>query len=424
MSGFKGMVQGNISRINKELTPEQEHEIRTKVIKSKISLVAYYPFFATLFYHMDMHESYKTGTACTNGTWLKYNPCFMSELKNIGEINWVLVHETLHAALKHVWRRNNRDPKRWNIAVDYSVHNVMMEMKNALVDNEKTKVKERGIDKTSEMSMSLNMPEFCLYDPKYADLSPEEIYNILPEDLGEQEFDDHSEWEKEETQDNKEEKMNSWEENVVNSAEALRNSFHGNVPAFIERLIGKLTKPQKNWRELILEHCQTEVVDYSFTRPDKRFDEFDFFLPSFSDTDLIAKDILFFVDLSWSMQPAAVNKCFSEIQGAIDQFDGKLTGKIGFFDTEVHGLIDFEKVGGDVRKVIPKGGGGTSFHAPFEYVNENLDGDTVNVIIILTDGECNYPDVSITKGIPVVWIYTTKNNVPPFGKFAEINVDD
>jgi hypothetical protein len=86
------------------------------------------------------------------------------------------------------------------------------------------------------------------------------------------------------------------------------------------------------------------------------------------------------------------------------------------------GFDDFDDVYGDLTKVIPLGGGGTNFDAPFRFVENNRHIFTdIKGIIILTDGECNYPDESLVKH-PVLWVYTTKNNQPPFGKSTTLEI--
>ena len=39
-------------------------------------------------------------------------------------------------------------------------------------------------------------------------------------------------------------------------------------------------------------------------------------------------------------------------------------------------------------------------------------------IIILTDGECLYPDESIAKDIPVLWLINNDKITPPWGRVA------
>ena len=64
---------------------------------------------------------------------------------------------------------------------------------------------------------------------------------------------------------------------------------------FAERLLKELKKPQTDWRTVLNDFVQQEIVDYSFTPPDRRFDESPFFLPDFNVKDDLVEDILFMI---------------------------------------------------------------------------------------------------------------------------------
>lgn len=67
------------------------------------------------------------------------------------------------------------------------------------------------------------------------------------------------------------------------------------MPLFAERLFKELKNPQTDWRMVLNDFVQQEIVDYSFTPPDRRFDESPFFLPDFNDKDDLVEDILFMI---------------------------------------------------------------------------------------------------------------------------------
>jgi predicted metal-dependent peptidase len=75
------------------------------------------------------------------------------------ERRFVIAHEMLHAALRHGDRVGARDPYLWNVATDYVINGWLVEM---------------GVGA---------MPEDCLYDPKLAGLSSEEVYDRIATDL-------------------------------------------------------------------------------------------------------------------------------------------------------------------------------------------------------------------------------------------------
>jgi predicted metal-dependent peptidase len=211
-----------------------------------------------------------------------------------------------------------------------------------------------------------------------------------------------------------------WDSAMLSAAEAAKGK--GELPAGLERGLSNIKNPQKDWRILLQEFIQEEYNDYSLMPPDKRF-ESEFFMFDFNDTIEVVNDILFFVDTSGSMGETAVNMCFSEIQGAINQFEKHLHGELFFFDADVAKKhYNFDDVNGNVAGLTVFGGGGTSYHCVFDYVRKHReDFNQINGIIILTDGYCDYPDEEMTDGIPVLWIYTTPEvgrEKNPFGRSA------
>ena len=166
---------------------------------------------------------------------------------------------------------------------------------------------------------------------------------------------------------------------------------------------------------------QEEINDYSFEPPDRRYDESPFFLPDFNEKDERIRNILFMIDTSGSMSDAAVTAAFSEVYGAIEQFGGKLAGKLGFFDAAVTEPIAFEDVS-ELKKIKAVGSGGTDFQIIFNYVMRNMEEEPPVSIIILTDGQAPFPDESSAGGIPVLWLLNNDDIDPPWGKVARIRL--
>jgi predicted metal-dependent peptidase len=180
-----------------------------------------------------------------------------------------------------------------------------------------------------------------------------------------------------------------------------------------------MSKPKINWRTILNEFVQEEIVDYSFSPPDRRFDDSPFFLPDFNETDEQVKNILFMIDTSGSMSDKMISEAYSEVKGAIEQFGGKLGGWLGFFDGAVVPPQPFENEE-EFKVIKPKGGGGTSFHVIFDYVNDKMKDELPVSIIILTDGYAPFPDESEANGIPVLWLINNETVTPPWGKIARL----
>lgn len=233
----------------------------------------------------------------------------------------------------------------------------------------------------------------------------------------------HESWKKEDgsSTTHKNEQKVKWDGRMLTAAESCKQAGVG--IGGLERAIDSIRKPQKDWRTLLQEFIQEEYNDYSLMPPDHRYDG-DFFMFDFNDTIEVVKDILFFVDTSGSMGTKAINMCYSEIQGAINQFKSHLHGKLLFFDSEVDKHVyDFDDVEGDISELMPYGGGGTSYKCIFDYLRTHKeDFDDINGVIILTDGYCDYPSEKEANDIPVLWIYTTnEKHQPPFGRQATLD---
>ena len=180
-------------------------------------------------------------------------------------------------------------------------------------------------------------------------------------------------------------------------------------------------KSQTDWRVVLNDFVQEEIVDYSFSPPDRRFDESPFFLPDFNDKDNLVKGILFMIDTSGSMSDDMITAAYSEVKGAIDQFDGKLTGWLGFFDAAIVEPKPFCSLE-DFKVIKAAGGGGTDFQIIFEYVHQHMQDTPPASIVILTDGFAPFPKEKLSMGIPVLWIINNDKVDPPWGKVARIRL--
>lgn len=110
---------------------------------------------------------------------------------------------------------------------------------------------------------------------------------------------------------------------------------------------------------------------------------------------------------------------YSEVKGAIDQFDGKIQGWLGFFDGVVYPPEEFSNED-EFAIIRQRGGGGTSFDIIFDYVRDKMTDDPPVLIIILTDGYAPFPEEKAADDKPVLWILTTNNVNPPWGKVARL----
>lgn len=126
------------------------------------------------------------------------------------------------------------------------------------------------------------------------------------------------------------------------------------------------------------------------------------------------------IDTSGCMSDRAVTAAYSEIKGAIDQFNRMLKGWLGFFDAKVVEPKPFADED-EFMIIRPQGGGGTRFDIIFDYVAKHMETPPAS-IIIMTDGYADFPDEKEAMGIPVLWLLVTTDVNPPWGKVTRIEV--
>ena len=437
------------------LEKEKIHEYLNRLLLSRIRILDDYGFYGLLLMHIIFSIDEKCKTAATDGQRIYFGPVFLESLSD-NELDIIMMHEILHVVLLHVLRGEDLENERFNIACDIVVNsNIMLE---------RGQTKPISLSKFGElMHLAPTGKEGYLY-------TAEEIYEMLqpqkknggggnpdnsPEigDAGgspgkkggkiseKPEFgtgragkeqanqpngsfaDDHTRWgtimEKDSVL------RDIWTKNIMEAAEAISiqesNRNRGTLPAFAKRILEKLRKPQIDWRTILNDFVQEEINDYSFSPPDRRFDDSPFYLPDFNEKDEKVRNILFMIDTSGSMSDKEIAAAFSEVAGAIEQFGGKLTGKLGFFDAAIIEPVPFESVE-ELKRVEPVGGGGTDFQIIFEYVARYMEEEPPASIIILTDGIAPFPNERLANEIPVLWLLNNDDVEPPWGKVARIKV--
>ena len=214
-----------------------------------------------------------------------------------------------------------------------------------------------------------------------------------------------------------------WDKTVKSELRHLRcmkeSETSGDAERFDERLWMKTGNPKLNWRSILNCFMQAELCDYSFMPPDRRFTNEDFFLPDFNVIEMKMREVLFMVDTSGSIDNDMLSMVYTEIYSALVQFEGAFTGRMGFFDTKVHNTKKFGSTA-ELERIVPGGGGGTSFECIFDYVNNNYKDEMPASIVIFTDGDAPFPDATAAGNIPVLWLFTRDSKRAPWGQSAWI----
>ena len=450
------------------LSDEKIEEYIRRLLKSRMRILCSNGFYGLLIMHMKFALDEDCETAATDGVKIFFNPAFLDRISD-SELDFILMHEILHVVLQHCTRNGDRDNEEFNIACDIVVNSNIL--KSCGMDKRKITLKEYG----ESMHLTPDGKEGYLY-------TAEQVYEMLqkkgqnrktskmpgsgsgsgkgnkscsaksnnkkisansgngkkggssdgagkgsPESAScmnkqDESWDDHSKWKMMKEDDYLQDVWVKWFEDAC---EAIKirdpNNSRGLVPVFAVRILNELKNPQIDWKTILNNFIQQEIADYSFMPPDRRMEECDFFLPDFNEKEDIVSDILFMIDTSGSMSDDMVTAAYSEVKGAIDQFDGKLNGWLGFFDAAIIEPKPFEDES-EFRIIEPVGGGGTDFAIIFEYVKQYMTDKLPASIIILTDGFAPFPPESAAMGIPVLWLLNNEEVEPKWGKVARITV--
>ncbi len=491
---------------------QRTYEIIRRLQNARLSLLSKHPFYALLLLHMKFALDITCETAYTDGERIAFNPDFMDALSD-KELEFVLMHEVLHAALAHPFRHQSdydqecfdkacdivvnsnilysfgMDIKRitlkrfgtaMHLAPDgkegyqYTVEQIYDQLLYASANRKKKKSKKskggggkRGSDPGNANGSNgggddaedanANAPstdggsggqEQGQADGSEGEVSQDALNALIASLLQSRAthgkidpaaertdstdsaspdngtIDDHSFWNGDE--DNHIGR-DTWLQRMIDATDLIASTEGGNgrgtIPLAAQRIVSELKNPKLDWRTILNDFVQEEINDYSFSPPDRRMEDSPFFLPDFNEKDERVKDILFMVDTSGSMSTDDVTECYSEICGAIRQFNGKLQGKLGFFDAVVVEPIPFEDEE-EFKIIRPVGGGGTSFDVIFDYVEKKMGDEPPVSIVILTDGYAPFPEESRAGGIPVLWIINNEEQTPPWGKIARLHTKD
>lgn len=362
------------------------------------------PFFGVLLGYLkpievpegETYHGRPVPTMATDGKVLVYSPTFVNEMPD-KELQGVLVHEVLHNALEHHIRRQDRNPKKWNMAADYVINLIV------------TKA-------------GMVLPSIALLDQAYDGMTTEEVYARLPSgDGGEGEdpggcggvFDGAD------PHDDVEIQRQSAENRIRLTGAYAMAKGRGPLPEALQRLIDELLEPKVDWasqfRNLVTAMTRP---DYSFSRPNRRFMHQGLYLPGYIPNPV--GHVVVPIDTSGSIDDDILKVFASEVKGMFDEsIITKLT--LIWADAAVQHVQVFEE--GDELVFEPKGGGGTAFSDTFRYIEEHCE--DVAMTIYLTDLEVS--DFGEEPDHPVVWaVYGTRDRYKelapraPFGECVHV----
>lgn len=306
-------------------------------------------------------------TAWCNGVAIAFNPYFFRDHLNKETKVTVLAHELWHTGCDHMGRIGDKNPEIWNQAADHFI-NLMLE----------------------QHGFSFEGIEFACKDPRFKDMSTEQIYDVLyveqPEDNSG--FGDDLK----PIPDNVDKTQII--RKLIKAQQTSRMSNEaGVIPQESAYHIENFLNPALPWDILLMKYfTELSQDDYSWARPSRRYEEY---LPS-KQGDNGLQHLIWYWDLSGSMTDAQLDRLNAEAKHVFDTFNPKRM-TIVTFDTVIHDVFEFTE-GDSFEKLELHGRGGTSLDPVYRHIKEHQP----DVAIVMSDLYC-YP-MEMNPGSEVLWV--------------------
>lgn len=329
--------------------------------------------------------------ARTNGTEIQWNPDFFTSLNKKGR-TFVLLHELWHIARLHALRKGSKDHKKWNMACDIRINEDLF--------------KQLSIYK-SDYPWALTGNHFGI---NVRDKPEEDIYKEIPDGTKDDSKmgNDIGESQEELTSSQKQDILNA----VTNAvAQAQITQGAGTIPGDINETLTKFLKPVVPWK-VLLEKYLTDLgeKDWTWKRPNRRFQ--DIYLPSLQDEEGRLEHLMFFLDVSGSINQSQVNRFCSEVKYIQEIMNPRKLSLIQFDSRIQH--IDVYTENQPFNKISIRGRGGTSYRP----VRNLILKEKPTAAVIFTDLYASRME-EVGK-IPVIWIISDNPEDGPFGKSIHI----
>ena len=393
------------------------NDFERKTSRSIMRIRARSPFFGTLLYHTRVRPDPEAPTAYTDGKAIYVSPSFLDDL-SLQQTEGILLHEVLHAALRHGPRRGSRPPRQWNVAADIVVNGIVR--------------KENGLD----------IPSEGIVKPEWEDRSTEEVYELLKDEKKEQIEKEHlggsslEDWHevwgdlragsgRNETggirgaggHASPRELDAHWKQALQQAKAAAETAARGSVPAGLKRAVEEATAPQLDWRQMLWRFLARTPTD--FAGYDRRFVHRGLYVET-----LEAKSVRVFVavDTSGSVTGERLARFLSEVRGILRAYP-RVEATLYYADVALHG--PYALFSADAPIPEPEGGGGTSFVPFFEAVGEKESRFGQEVAVYLTDGYGTFPDGP--PPVETLWVVTPGGLASeefPFGKAVRLLSDE
>jgi predicted metal-dependent peptidase len=353
-------------------------------------------------------------TACTDGFNKRYNPDFVTTaLANDAHLRFVVLHECMHAAYKHltVWKELWKEDKMLaNIAADHFVNLALQDM-----------------DKGEGFIL---MPAVGVQpEPKYRGWSVRQIFDDLKQQQQEQDQEpqsgdgyghgvDEHDWEGASEQTAEAQAKQAQEiDRALRQGEALARK-RGEGKGNSDGVLGDLLRPEVDWREKLREFVQQTCQgndESTWRKPNRRYLTQDMYMPSMHSESM--GELVIGFDTSGSCFGSDVMTKFASELAAIIGATRPEKTRVVYWDSSVQHEQVFDNGEFSMSSLTPRGGGGTDGSVLFDYMREKQI--KPQAVVQFTDG---YVGDFGRSDVPTLWAITEKHIRAPYGQTVHITV--
>lgn len=412
------------------MTAKTQDATVLRLTKLRTQLLLDEPFLGTLLMRLPMIEDPKCRTMWVNGVNIGWNRKFVEGHTN-DEIKGTILHEVLHAAAGHCWRRDNRDFKDWNKACDYAINPIVVESGYKLPG---------GVLLSNDFK---GQPAEQIYDAIH---QPKQGSASLPQDGGEGDENESQqgvptpggEGDGSESSGSSgegddeidpdapvgevrdapadvdiEQLEREWKQAIEQAEKAAAR--RGKMSGELERVVKDILKPSVNWVEVLWQFVQQSwtAADYTWRLPSMRYLAQELYLPRLASETLPC--IIMVTDTSASIWGRLLAGFQAEMSGIVDQVKPE-EAYVVYADAAVQRVDRFEA--GEPIVFNHVGGGGTDFRPVFEWVEK--EGLNPACMVYLTDLAGVFPEEE--PPYPVLWVSPPTQLKAPWGQHIEMRV--
>jgi predicted metal-dependent peptidase len=384
-----------------------------KVSRGRIQLMLRHAYLASATARLRFRvvEEVWCPTMSTDGFNIFINPAFVDEITE-EEVAGVMAHEVMHCILGHADRMGDRNPRLWNIAIDYAT--------NLILSDAGVVLPKSGLLDWSFKGMTAeDIYKALLEKPK------KEIEKLISQREGAVLSDTHldpndlrGQWARSQghpTEAERRRLRKGWNDE-------LKSKLPGKISGDHSSEIEKSGKQEIDWRAF-LSRFMTGLRrdDYRIFPPNKKHLWRGIYLPSFGNPG--PDHIVVAIDSSGSMDSQLLGKILTEIDAARQTADCRLT--VIQCDAEIKNVETLEaweltNVNFDRMKI--RGRGGTSLIPPFDWISKYIEkGNPVpDALIYMTDGFG--PSPKISPAFPCLWVVPENGAADfSFGNVVRVN---